>query len=77
MKLIPHPTLQDKVVDVKSVKGGWLHRGVVLGCDPVFTDSVHIGVTASSIPGATNKPNQKYISVFRTSASKLAEVKHS
>lgn len=62
--------LQDKKVIVLS-KGKELHRGVVLGEDRVFEDTIFVGLTSTTIPGVAKPTGQKYISIFRASRKQL------
>lgn len=62
--------LQDKAVKVK-LGGKHFHRGIVVGEDRVFKDTIVVGVIESTLmPG--KKPANKYLSFFRAKRKQLA-----
>ena len=65
--------ISGKTVDVLQTgsKSKILHKGVVLGCDPFFTDTILVGVTWTSIPGIELKHGRQFISIFKTKRNRL------
>ncbi len=57
-----------------EVNGKVLHEGIVIGIDPVFTDTIWVGVTKTKVKGVALKPGRKYISKFYARRNQLRVV---
>lgn len=65
-----NPALQGKKVEVLH-KGKLLHRGVVLGEDEIFKDTILVGLTETTVSSAKPVGGNKYISIFRARSKDL------